>query len=89
MASPPPDPRQLNRLLLAAFAGLVLLIAWNVAFAQALPQGTVLDPRELVTTSQRAIGRTIGDHAMRNLARYLAGGVPQSVVTLAEYDRST
>ena len=64
MASPPPDPRQLNRLLLAAFAGLVLLIAWNVAFAQALPQGTVLDPRELVTTSQRAIGRTIGDHAM-------------------------
>ncbi len=31
----------------------------------------------------------IGDHAVRNLGRYLAGGVPESVVTLEEYDRAT
>ena len=48
MPDPAPDPKHLNRLLLAAFVGLVLLIAWNVAFGQALPAGTRLDPRDAV-----------------------------------------
>ena len=60
----PPDPKQLNRLLLAALAGLVVLIAWNVAFAQPLPAGTTLDPREAVATSQRAIGKPVGDYRL-------------------------
>jgi phosphoglycerate dehydrogenase-like enzyme len=31
----------------------------------------------------------IGDYAVRNIARYLAGDAPESVVTLEEYDRAT
>jgi protein SCO1 len=61
---PAPDPKFLNRLLLAAFLGLVLLVAWNVAYGQALPAGSTLDPRAAVAASQRAIGRTVGDHAL-------------------------
>jgi len=61
---PAPDPKHLNRLLLAALIGLVLLIAWNVAFGQALPAGTKLDPRDAVAKSQAAIGRTVGDHTL-------------------------
>ena len=64
MPDPAPDPKHLNRLLLAAFVGLVLLIAWNVAFGQALPAGTRLDPRDAVAKSQAAIGRTVGDYAL-------------------------
>lgn len=31
----------------------------------------------------------IGGYAVRNIGRYLAGGTPESVVTLEEYDRAT
>ena len=51
MPDPAPDPKHLNRLLLAALIGLVLLVAWNVVFGQALPAGTKLDPREAVAIS--------------------------------------
>ena len=64
MPDPAPDPKHLNRLLLAALIGLVLLVAWNVVFGQALPAGTKLDPREAVAKSQEAIGRKVGDHAL-------------------------
>ena len=36
MPDPAPDPKHLNRVLLAAAIGLVLLLVWNVAFGQAL-----------------------------------------------------
>lgn len=64
MPDPAPDPNELNRLLLAAFIGLVLLIAWNLAVGQALPAGTRLDPREAMAASQAAIGTTVGDHVL-------------------------
>ena len=64
MPDPSPDPKQLNRLLLAAFIGLVLLIAWNVAVGQALPAGTKLEQREALSASQAAIGTTVGDHVL-------------------------
>lgn len=64
MPDPAPDPKHLTRLLIAAFVGLVLLIAWNVAFGQALPSGTKIDPRDAVATSQAAIGRQVGDYAL-------------------------
>lgn len=59
-----PDPKALNRLLLAAFLGLVFLIAWGVVQGQALPAGTALDQRQALEASQRAIGGTVGDHAL-------------------------
>ena len=59
-----PDPKALNRLLLAAFLGLVFLIAWGVVQGQALPAGTALDQRRALETSQRAIGGTVGDHVL-------------------------
>lgn len=64
MPDPAPDPKHLNRLLLAALIGLVLLVAWNLAFGQALPAGTKLDPREAVARSQEAIGRQVGEHTL-------------------------
>lgn len=64
MPDPSPDPKHLNRLLLAAFIGLVLLIAWNVAVGQALPSGTRLEPREAMAASQKAIGTSVGDHVL-------------------------
>lgn len=60
----PPDPKHLNRLVLAALIGLVLLIAWNVAVGQPLPAGTALDPREALATSQRVIGKPVGDFTL-------------------------
>lgn len=63
MADLQPDPDHLRRILVAAAVGLVLLVAWNLAFGQPLPAGTTLDAREAVAQSQRAIGRTVGDHA--------------------------
>ena len=64
MPDPAPDPKHLNRVLLAAAIGLVLLHVWTVAFGQALPAGRTIDPREAVATSQGAIGRTVGDHRL-------------------------
>jgi len=64
VADPSPDPKDLNRLLLAAFIGLVLLIAWNLAVGQALPAGTALEQRTAIATSQAAIGTTLGDHVL-------------------------
>ncbi|MCC7113738.1 MAG: SCO family protein [Burkholderiales bacterium] len=64
MPDPAPDPKDLNRLLLAAFIGLVLLLGWNLLFAQELPAGTTLDARQAVETSQRAIGRGVGDYTL-------------------------
>ncbi|MFO1283597.1 MAG: SCO family protein [Burkholderiales bacterium] len=61
MPDPAPDPKDLNRLLLAAFIGLVLLLGWNLLFAQELPAGTRLDPREAVAQSQRVIGSAVPD----------------------------
>ena len=64
MADPSPDPSQLNRLLLAAFIGLVLLVAWNLAFGQALPAGAKLEQRDALAASQAAIGNRVGDHVL-------------------------
>jgi protein SCO1/2 len=59
-----PDPDRTQRILVAAAVGLALMIAWSLAFGQPLPAGTTLDPREAVARSQRAIGTTVGDHAL-------------------------
>jgi protein SCO1/2 len=60
----PPDPKHLQRIVIAALVGLAILLLWSVAVAQPLPAGTKLDAREAVARSQRAIGRTVGDHAL-------------------------
>ncbi|CAG1004512.1 hypothetical protein BURK1_03121 [Burkholderiales bacterium] len=64
MPDPTPDPKQLNRLLIAALVGLLLLLVWNLALGQAMPAGTTIDPRAAVEKSQAAIGRAVGDHAL-------------------------
>jgi protein SCO1/2 len=60
----PPDPKHLQRIVIAALVGLAILLLWSVAVAQPLPADTKLDAREAVARSQRAIGRTVGDHAL-------------------------
>ncbi len=60
---PDVDP---NMLLLAAAVGLALMLIAGLAFGQALPAGKALDPREALEISQRAVGTTLGDYALRN-----------------------
>ncbi len=60
---PPVDP---NALLLAAAIGLVLMLVAGLLFAQELPAGTVLSPRDALALSQRAVGTTVGDYALRD-----------------------
>ena len=65
MARLPPD-HDPNRLLLAAAIGLVLFLVAGLVFAQGLPEGTKLDPRDALARSQAAIGTTIGDYALQD-----------------------
>jgi protein SCO1/2 len=58
------EPTDLNRLLLAAAIGLAILLVAGTLFAQALPAGATLDPQRALDTSQRAIGRTLGDYTL-------------------------
>lgn len=60
---PENDP---NRLLLAAAIGLVLFLVAGFLFAQGLPEGTRLDPRDALARSQAAIGTTIGDYTLQD-----------------------
>lgn len=60
-----PD-RDPNRLLLAAAIGLVLFLVAGFLFAQGLPEGTKLDPRDALARSQAAIGNTIGDYTLQD-----------------------
>lgn len=60
---PDVDP---NRLLLAAAIGLVLFLVVGLLFAQALPEGAKLDPRDALARSQAAIGKTIGDYTLQD-----------------------
>ncbi|MBK7591331.1 MAG: SCO family protein [Betaproteobacteria bacterium] len=53
-----------NRLLLYAAVGLVLWLLAGLLFAQALPAGARLDPRDALATSQAAIGRPLGDYTL-------------------------
>ena len=53
-------------MLLAAAIGLVVFLAAGVLFAQGLPPGTKLEPREAIARSQAAIGNKVGDHALRD-----------------------
>ena len=55
-----------NRLLLAAVIGLVLFIAAGALFAQGLPQGTKLEPRDALARSQAVIGNPVGDYRLRD-----------------------
>jgi protein SCO1/2 len=55
-----------NRLLLAAAIGLVLFLVAGLLFAQGLPEGTKLDPRDALARSQAAIGRTVGDYTLQD-----------------------
>ena len=64
MVDLPPDPKHLQRIVIAALVGLAVLLAWSVAVAQPLPAGAALDARDAVAHSQRAIGRPVGDHAL-------------------------
>lgn len=64
MPDPSSDPGHTRRLLIAAFLGLVFFVVWGIVHGQALPPGSTLDPREAVAASQRAIGGTLGDHAL-------------------------
>ena len=52
-----------NTLLLAAAIGLALMLVAGLLFAQPLPAGKPLDPREALDVSQRAVGTVLGDHA--------------------------
>ena len=63
------DPRQgidPNTLLLAAVLGLVLYLVAGALFAQALPPGTALDPRDALKLSQAAVGRPLGDWTLQD-----------------------
>lgn len=60
---PDNDP---NRLLLAAAIGLVLFLVAGFLFAQGLPEGTKLDPRDALARSQAALGTTIGDYTLQD-----------------------
>jgi protein SCO1 len=60
---PDVDP---NRLLLAAVIGLVLFLVAGMLFAQGLPEGTKLDPRDALARSQAAIGRQVGDYTLQD-----------------------
>ncbi len=62
-------PRQevdANLLLLAAVIGLLLFIAAGALFAQGLPQGAKLDPRDALDRSQAVIGKPVGDYTLRD-----------------------
>lgn len=61
----PPD-NDPNRLLLAAAIGLVLFLVAGYLFAQGLPEGTRLDPRDALARSQAAIGTTVGDYTLQD-----------------------
>jgi protein SCO1/2 len=58
------DPIDVNRLLLAAAIGLAILLVAGTLFAQALPAGAALDAQRALERSQRAVGRTLGDHTL-------------------------
>ena len=53
--SPRPD-EEARRLLLAAVIGLIVFLAAGILFAQGLPQGTKLEPRDALARSQAAVG---------------------------------
>ena len=65
MHKPRPDV-DANRLLLAAVIGLLLFLAAGMLFAQGLPQGTKLDPRDALARSQAVIGKPVGDYTLRD-----------------------
>src|SRR5262245_60629989 len=65
MADPPSD-EELRRMLLAAAIGLLAFLAAGVLFAQGLPSGTKLEPREAIARSQAAVGNKLGDYALRD-----------------------
>lgn len=74
------DPRNgidPNTLLIAAAAGLVIWLIAGALFAQALPAGTPLDPREALATSQSVVGKQLGDYTLTD-----GNGSP---VRLADY----
>jgi len=78
------DPRtglDPNTLLIAAAVGLLLFFLAGVLFAQTTPAGATLDPREVLKTSQAAVGKPIGDYTLVD-----AGG---RSVRLAEYRGKT
>ena len=62
------DPRQSgidpNTMLIAAAVGLVLWLVAGLLFAQALPAGAALDPRDALKVSQSAVGRMLGDYTL-------------------------
>jgi protein SCO1/2 len=65
MRSRRPDD-EASRLLLAAVIGLLVFLAAGILFAQGLPSGTKLEPRDALARSQAAIGSAIGDYALRD-----------------------
>lgn len=66
MPDPHRPPVDHNKLLLAAAIGLVVWLVAGMLFAQELPAGTTLAPRDALALSQRALGQPIGDHALRD-----------------------
>lgn len=64
MFDPRRPPVDHNKLLLAAAIGLVLWLVAGLLFAQELPAGTTLTPRDALALSQRAIGTRVGDYAL-------------------------
>jgi protein SCO1/2 len=55
-----------RRLLLAAVMGLIVFLAAGILFAQGLPPGTRLEPRDALARSQAVVGNPIGDYALRD-----------------------
>jgi protein SCO1/2 len=60
----PRRPSESTRLLIAAAIGLVILLASGLLFAQALPEGSALEPRAAFARSQSVIGKSIGDYTL-------------------------
>ena len=56
-----------TRILLAAAAGLVILLVSGVLFAQELPAGSAFEPRVAVERSQAVIGTRIGDYTLTDI----------------------
>ena len=45
---------------------MIVFLAAGILFAQGLPQGTKLGPRDALARSQAAVGKPIGDYALRD-----------------------
>lgn len=65
-----------DRLLLTAAIGLVLFLLARALFAQVIPAGVKLDPKDALGYSQAALGNRLGDYTLRDTS-----GAPVQLAT--------